>query len=70
MFSEQDLIGLGWQIAATLVVFTLGGYALDKWLGTSPWLILTGAMLGMIAVFVQIFRIASDLDRRRKDDKP
>ena len=66
---SQNLIGLGWQIASTLIAFTLGGYALDAWLGTGPWLLLTGALLGMIGVFAQIFRLASDLNREDKARK-
>lgn len=66
---SENLMGLGWQIASTLVVFTLGGYGLDVWLNTSPWLLLTGALLGMISIFVQIFRIASDLNREDKRRK-
>lgn len=69
----QNLIGLGWQIAATLVIYTLGGYGLDVWLDTAPWLLLTGSVLGMIAVFVQIFRVASELDSKKHvdgNDKP
>jgi len=69
---SENLAGLGWQIASTLVVFTLAGYGLDRWLDTKPWLLLAGAMLGMISVFMQIFRIASDLNRqssRKRDEK-
>ncbi len=61
---DQNLMGLGRQIASTLIVFTLGGYGLDVWLDTKPWLLLTGAGLGMISIFYQIFRIASDLNRK------
>jgi len=60
---NQNLMGLGWQIASTLVVFTLGGYGLDVWLGTKPWFLLGGALLGMVSIFVQIYRIATDLNR-------
>jgi F0F1-type ATP synthase assembly protein I len=66
--ADQNLIGLGWQIAATLVIYTLGGYGLDLWLDTAPWLLLTGSVLGMIAVFVQIFRIAAELDPKKRVD--
>ena len=64
---DQNLMGLGWQIASTLVVFTLGGYGLDVWLETNPWFLLTGAALGMISIFYQIFKIASDLNRKEQD---
>ena len=60
---NQNLMGLGWQIASTLVMFTLGGYWLDRWLDTGPWLLLSGATVGMLSIFVQIYRIAVDLNR-------
>jgi F0F1-type ATP synthase assembly protein I len=63
---SQNLIGLGWQIASTLVIFTLGGYGLDQWLDTTPWLTLTGALLGLVGVFALIFRMAAELDREAK----
>jgi F0F1-type ATP synthase assembly protein I len=63
------LLGLGWQIATTLLIFTGGGYALDRWLGTLPWFLLIGAALGMVGVFIQIFRIAAELDRQEKERK-
>jgi len=62
----DNLTGLGWSIASTLVVFTLGCYAIDRWLDTLPWFILGGSVLGMISVAYQIFRIANDLN---KDDR-
>jgi len=34
--SRANLLGLGWQIASTLLLFTAGGYALDRWLGPEP----------------------------------
>jgi F0F1-type ATP synthase assembly protein I len=33
-----------------------GGYALDEWLGTSPWCLLTGLFLGMAAGFYAIVK--------------
>lgn len=34
-----------------------GGYALDRWLGTSPWATLGGAILGFTALMIHLFRI-------------
>jgi len=67
--SRASLLGLGWQIATTLLVFTGGGYALDRWLGTLPWFLLGGAVFGIAGVFIQIFRIAAALDRQEKKRK-
>lgn len=39
---------LGYTIAIPIVVFALGGRVLDRKLGTSPWLLLTGIFLSLI----------------------
>ena len=49
-------MGLGFEIAAPLVVGIYAGYRLDLWLGTEPWLMLVGALLGMTAGFYSFFR--------------
>lgn len=67
--SKSNLLGLGWQIASTLLVFTGGGYALDRWLDTLPWFLIAGALFGMVGVFYQILRIAAELDRAEKARK-
>ncbi|MFQ5570781.1 MAG: AtpZ/AtpI family protein [Rhodothermales bacterium] len=67
-------LGLGMQLALTMAFFVVGGYLLDRWLGTTPWLVIAGAVLGMVAVFVHLFRIASELNKKSnagpKKDSP
>jgi ATP synthase protein I len=50
------------QVGLTLVIATVlglwGGYALDGWLGTSPWLTVVGLLLGIVSGFVNLFRVA------------
>ncbi|MGI9173941.1 MAG: AtpZ/AtpI family protein [Rhodothermales bacterium] len=58
-------LGLGVQFALTMAFFTLGGYGLDYWLGTSPWLTIGGALLGMTALFIQLFRVAGTLGSKK-----
>ena len=48
--------GLGLQFGAAVGFFTWGGYKLDQWLGSSPWLTLLGALLGAAAAFYSIYR--------------
>lgn len=48
--------GLGLQFGAAVAFFTWGGYKLDEWLGSSPWLTLLGALLGAGAAFYSIYR--------------
>lgn len=40
---------LGYTIAVPIVVFALGGRWLDRKFETSPWLLLTGIFLSLIA---------------------
>jgi F0F1-type ATP synthase assembly protein I len=51
-------VGLGMQLAFTMVVFTGVGHLVDRWLAALPWFTIGGALLGMVAVFVQLVRIA------------
>jgi ATP synthase protein I len=46
-FSVAGLCGVGW--------------ALDRWLGTKPWLLVVGIVLGAIVGFYQFFRLTATL---------
>ncbi|HAF13253.1 MAG TPA: hypothetical protein DCK93_02200 [Blastocatellia bacterium] len=44
------------------VAFMCGlGWLLDRWLGTSPWLLVAGVVVGAIAGFYQFVRLTSKL---------
>lgn len=47
---------IGLQFGAALVAFPLGGYALDRAAGTSPWFLLGGAVLGAVVSFVWLIK--------------
>ncbi|HKP73219.1 MAG TPA: AtpZ/AtpI family protein [Pyrinomonadaceae bacterium] len=46
-------------LAFSIVSCLLVGWALDRWLGTSPWLIVAGIVLGAVAGFMQFIRLMS-----------
>lgn len=46
------------RAAAAVALPVFGGYALDRALGTSPWLLLTGALAGTALVMIDLFRQA------------
>ena len=60
-------------VGLTLVVATVlglaGGYYLDGWLGTSPWLTLIGLLLGIAAGFVNLFRSVNKAERELDDPR-
>jgi len=65
---EQEISrksGLAYAAAFSLfaaVIAGLGlGWLLDRWLGTRPWLLVTGLVLGAAAGFYELIRISSKL---------
>ena len=47
------------SLAFSIVSGLLAGWVLDRWLGTSPWLIVAGIVLGSVAGFMQFVRLMS-----------
>jgi ATP synthase protein I len=63
------LSGVGLTLVVSTVLGFWGGYVLDRWLGSSPWLMLVGLLLGIASGFVNLFRATGLFDRegRRAD---
>jgi ATP synthase protein I len=54
--SPFRFVGVGVELIVPLLVGVWIGWRLDRWLGTSPWLVLCGTALGMTAGFLAFFR--------------
>jgi ATP synthase protein I len=58
--------GIAYAAAFNLFVSVVGfcgiGWLLDRWLGTAPWLLVTGLVLGAVAGFYQFVRLTSKLN--------
>ena len=57
--SILNLMTVGTGLVACLVTGYLLGSTLDRKLGTSPWLVVVGVILGTAAGFVGLFRTVS-----------
>lgn len=70
----QPYVDASWQLAGSIVGLTLLGYWLDGRFGTSPWLVVAGSLLGIVAGFVSffrtIFRLAEQEKRERQQQPP
>lgn len=65
------LVGSGIQLAAALVVFLFLGRWLDSKLGTEPWLMLTGAVVGAVGGLYNFIRTAIEVGNKENGgDKP
>ncbi len=66
------LIQMAWQVAATLIGFSVIGIFLDSRLDTKPTISIIGVVIGVIAVNVLVLRIVNKTfpdTYKRKDKK-
>ena len=49
------------SLFASVVAGLIVGWVLDRWLGTQPWLLVAGIVLGAVAGFYQFIRVSSKL---------
>ncbi|HVZ49127.1 MAG TPA: AtpZ/AtpI family protein [Gemmatimonadaceae bacterium] len=70
----NPLVGLGLQFVVTVLVCLFLGQWLDRKLGTSPWLLLAGMLLGAGLGLWSMLRVMrqeeADADRRRDTEAP
>jgi len=66
-------LGVGLRIATELVaalVVSVGiGIVLDRWLGTTPWLLILFFILGAATGFRNVVRVANNYDAARKRER-
>lgn len=62
-----ELTSLGMTMVLATVIGLVAGYYADRWLGTSPWLLLLGLVLGIVASFVSLFHSVRSAERKMDD---
>jgi ATP synthase protein I len=50
-----DTLASSFEFAATLALFVGAGWLLDRWLGTTPWLMIALAILGAVGLFARLW---------------
>jgi ATP synthase protein I len=63
-----QLVNLGTMLFACVAVGLAAGYFADRWIGTSPWLLLIGLGLGIVAAGVNFYRTIKTLNERNGND--
>ncbi len=48
---------VGMTMAFSIAIGAVGGYYLDRWLGTQPWLFLVGLGIGIVAAFRNLYTL-------------
>ena len=54
------------ELVAGVVAGAFIGLMADQWLGTKPWLLIVGFVLGCGAAFMNVYRVAQAEERRSK----
>lgn len=49
------LVSLGMTFAAGVIVFALGGFLLDRWLGLTPLFTVLGTLVGATLSFISVY---------------
>lgn len=62
--SPNDALGLGMDAALAVLLFFGIGYALDRWLGTTPWFMIGMVVLAAVGFFLK-FKYRYDLEMNK-----
>jgi len=49
--------GASYALIGAIIVLGLIGYGIDQWLGTTPWFLLGGLLLGIIVGFYDLAKV-------------
>jgi len=55
------LVGVGWFLAASVIIGIVSGFFLDEWLGTKVIFTLLGVLLGLIVAFYGLYQMVKPL---------
>ncbi|TVQ31023.1 MAG: AtpZ/AtpI family protein [Phycisphaeraceae bacterium] len=68
------LSGIGLELVGSVGVMMLLGWLVDRWLGTAPWLLVSGAvvgvLLGLYNVIREVQKIAHTETEGRRREQP
>jgi F0F1-type ATP synthase assembly protein I len=59
--------GIGIQFVLVVLLGVGGGYGLDQLLGTEPWLLVAGAVVGSVGAMVFVVLTVLRMERRNKE---
>ena len=61
----QPYLDAVWRLVGGSLVGTAGGYYLDRFFGTTPWLLVAFSLLGITAGFIGFITSINRLSRRK-----
>jgi ATP synthase protein I len=65
----MQMSALGLEFAGSVLGGLLAGFYLDRWLGTSPWMVLVGTLGGMVGAVSRMLVLTRRFQRGREDGR-
>jgi ATP synthase protein I len=69
MYQALSASSVGLELGISVVIALLGGMWLDGELGTEPWFMLLGVVIGLIAGFRSVLRAVDRSDRVARQEE-
>lgn len=69
MYQALSASSVGLELGISVVIALLGGMWLDGQLGTEPWFMLLGVVIGLIAGFRSVLRAVDRSDRVARQEE-
>ncbi|HLV60637.1 MAG TPA: AtpZ/AtpI family protein [Fredinandcohnia sp.] len=65
MRDAEPYLQAGWSLAGSVALGAVVGYLADRKLGTAPWILVVGSLLGLAAGLYSLFRTILDVERKK-----
>jgi ATP synthase protein I len=64
-----QMTALGLEFSASVIGGMIGGYYLDEWLGTKPWLLMIGTFGGLASAVIRLVALTKRFQRSRDAER-
>jgi len=68
-YNALNASSVGLEMGLSVAIGLIVGLYMDKWLGTTPWMMLLWLVFGLIAAFRGVFKAVNRVDKAARDEE-